>query len=1402
MKVLVLAAVVAAVASLPQSSHEHVIQERSYPAPVYGPPPPPPPQSKGKGGGGGKGFFDFDIFKGIKDLFSFGKGKGGGQEYHPAPRPSYGPPPRPAYGPPPAPPKGNYGPPPKAPFPSKGKGQGKGQGKGSHGPPPRPIAPPKGHYGPPPPAPPKGHYGPPPPAPKGHYGPPPPAPKGHYGPPPPAPKGHYGPPPPAPKGHYGPPPPAPKGHYGPPPAPPKARTGVPQAPQPGYGSPKPGDIIAPSAPVPVPSGNYGAPPVPLPVPVPSDNYGLPPVQAPIPVPSDNYVLPPVQAPVPVPSGNYGPPPVPSDNYVLPPVQAPITVPSDNYVLPPVQAPVPVPSGNYGPPPVPSDNYAPPPVPVAPVPAPTGNYNPPPVFVAPAPAPVPVAPAPFPSGSYNPPPSPSAPLPDLNRPLPSKPDCEACDQAPWVPMEVSGPVVAPVGPFGPVGPVGPFGPVGPGPIDSVDVGREVSSPGIIEISPPAPAIDIRFNTDLPVDDEPIFIVENVSRDPRVIEGGVALPVLNNEVIYVSEDPAPESFTVVSDPINEPVFITEGVSAPAVNLFSEDSVRDSFDIVTADAPVFIDDFSTGVPLPDFTFSLSEPQVINEGQPIFLTSSEGSPGLPELVSVSDAQLQSIGEPTVVSVSQPEVLTVSEPDVPAVYEAPVTFQDPFLAENPVTIEDFIVADEPVNFDTFIPDTAIRAGDFGQDVTTVGQAQFVDETFGAAQGPQSVGVSLPEIAGVSEPEVVSVSQPEILTVSQPEFLTVSQPEGQSLLTATLLDPAGDVPFSVIQLEDVQPPTQSFFPDIRSQGVLQETSAAAGVPLPGLSSPQFVSSSQGAVGGSEILSLSEPQVVSVSQPESVSVSEPQVVSVEQPQAGQAFSAPESNIQQAVLTMVIPNAPDIFTPQADGILVSSGIPQSSFTDIRSEGGLQEISAPVGVPLGGLGSPQFVGSSQGEAGDSQVVSISEPQVVSVSQPESVFISEPQQVSFEQPQAGQAPQSNIQQAVLTMVVPNAPDIFTPQADGILVSGGIPQGQGNSIGFQDTVGILEDTSFSSFSQGAAAAPEAGQPQATFVSQPASVGVPLPGLSSAPRDSGASQITQVFPSVGNLGPVSTGGVPLSAVVPASAQNFPPPPAFPQAEADPQAFGSGSIVQVPLSGSGSVGQDASIFPNNPGQSQVIPVSPVQFNSVSEPQLLQSFSSAAVQDAIGVPLAATSPQVKTPDMSALPLADPSSSSSSSPSFPPFSQEPQQVAPPSNALFDSAASDVIQEVPSPILTNDFDLRVESAPQEPDQLYSPPATDTSLTDTIDVRTAGQASSAANTAKSLTLTQRANAVSGQAAGPRLRPLVVRRKPEEGAPRRVRNFKPFDSDEAGFEYSAPGQRVQIVFGNRTPRTRFSASRA
>lgn len=60
----------------------------------------------------------------------------------------------------------------------------------------------------------------------------------------------------------------------------------------------------------------------------------------------------------------------------------------------------------------------------------------------------------------------------------------------------------------------------------------------------------------------YYYRDASRDPRVIEGGVALPVLNNEVILVAEDPAPESFTLVSDPIDEPVFITEGMESDAL------------------------------------------------------------------------------------------------------------------------------------------------------------------------------------------------------------------------------------------------------------------------------------------------------------------------------------------------------------------------------------------------------------------------------------------------------------------------------------------------------------------------------------------------------------------------------------------------------------------------------------------------------------------------------------------------------------------------------------------------------------------------------------------------------------------------------------------------------------------------
>ncbi|KAK4296568.1 hypothetical protein Pmani_030961 [Petrolisthes manimaculis] len=440
------------------------------------------------------------------------------------------------YGPPPPIPQVVYGPPPKG---KGGSGGGKGfggkgfGGKGGSGG--------KGKGG--------GGYGPPPPLPKPSYGPPPKAPKASYGPPPKAPKPSYGPPPKAPKASYGPPP---KASYGPPP-PPQPSYGIPEVVASGYGDPKPIDVIIQQqpgnnyGPPPLPpTGNYGPPPPPPP---PGGNYGPPP-----PPPNDNYGPPP-----PPPSDNYGaPPPPPVDNYGAPPPP-----PSDNYGAPP-----PLPSNNYGaPPPLPSNNYgAPPELP----PAPTNNYNappppppppqpintyqapqaPPPLFPAPAPVdnyappppplfsnppqsldssaapqetygvPVPAPSGPPPSGSFFPPSSPIAPQPspDYNRPLPTEPDCTACDTFPWVPVELP---QVPVGPPTSVPELIPVLTEGP---------REVNPPATIPIYSPGSETDLNI-------------------DVRIVAG-------EEELITQAIQPSEELTTVTQDEGYEPLFIIDG------------------------------------------------------------------------------------------------------------------------------------------------------------------------------------------------------------------------------------------------------------------------------------------------------------------------------------------------------------------------------------------------------------------------------------------------------------------------------------------------------------------------------------------------------------------------------------------------------------------------------------------------------------------------------------------------------------------------------------------------------------------------------------------------------------------------------------------------------------------------------
>nr|XP_053646487.1 uncharacterized protein LOC128698318 [Cherax quadricarinatus] len=96
------------------------------------------------------------------------------------------------------------------------------------------------------------------------------------------------------------------------------------------------------------------------------------------------------------------------------------------------------------------------------------------------------------------------------------------------------------------------------------------------------------------------------------------------------------------------------------------------------------------------------------------------------------------------------------------------------------------------------------------------------------------------------------------------------------------------------------------------------------------------------------------------------------------------------------------------------------------------------------------------------------------------------------------------------------------------------------------------------------------------------------------------------------------------------------------------------------------------QTATSPVEPRTIgNNISEPGenqslsgLLQStFSSAASQDTLVIPLASSSPQVKTADMGSLPLGD----SSSTPSFPPF---------PSNPEVGNSPSNTIQDLPPPL------------------------------------------------------------------------------------------------------------------------------
>ncbi|XP_042221767.1 mucin-5AC-like [Homarus americanus] len=96
-------------------------------------------------------------------------------------------------------------------------------------------------------------------------------------------------------------------------------------------------------------------------------------------------------------------------------------------------------------------------------------------------------------------------------------------------------------------------------------------------------------------------------------------------------------------------------------------------------------------------------------------------------------------------------------------------------------------------------------------------------------------------------------------------------------------------------------------------------------------------------------------------------------------------------------------------------------------------------------------------------------------------------------------------------------------------------------------------------------------------------------------------------------------------------------------------------------------------------------------------------------------------------------------------------------------------------------------------------SLRDASNPRNIIQAS--ANTASSLDSSQAFNSVASQSSVSRSKSITSsqfgssrRNPPSENSP--LHNFRPFANDESGFEYSAPGQRVQISFGPRSRKNR------
>lgn len=637
--------------------------------------------------------------------------------------------------------------------------------------------------------------------------------------------------------------------------------------------------------------------------------------------------------------------------------------------------------------------------------------------------------------------------------------------------------------------------------------------------------------------------------------------------------------------------------------------------------------------------ELRLINAGNPQYVSQSQGEAGQSSIVSLSDPQLLAVSQPQTLSVSQPVVLSVDSTE---------SLED--------TSDSQVSGIQQAQLTRFVPNVQ------GLDHLSGGPSDFGDG-----------GVSLPVFQGSTQgqpgqSQVVSVSDPQFQSVGQPQTLSVSEPQ-------------------ITVAEVSQTSVQSDYQDGSGTRFIDGgSSVVASVPV-------FQSTSQGQPGESQFVSVSDSQVQGVG--------EPVVLSVSQPQITQARL--ESNSLNSV----------------DGI-------QQTFV----QGNYQDGSGSDGGSSVAAGVPLFQSSTQGQPGESQFVSVSNPQVESVGEPSILSVSQPQitQARFEgnslNAQVGFSGESSIVPGVpLSQVVSlsetgvqsvSEPQTHSVGSDFQGVSGGFIDG-GSSL----SVGV---PLYQSSSQG-----QPGQSQFVSVSNPQveSIGQPqIRSISTSHSTGGSNTQDIVKASVEKfsqeIGDTHTNDFSSishesgTAVLPGNLIGSHTPVAQHQSQAtgNSQATSSfrfigsppvssvilgdlvGSVTSLPghqfdtsdedlehdsqeLSSDTSHGSGPSIWPGNlvgsikgihghngrghsnsetqfTGGSSGGFVSDVQPQvAISQSQLLEStFSSAPSQENIGISLL---PKVNAPDMGSLPLADSSSPqfSSSSPSFPPFSGDLELV-----------------------------------------------------------------------------------------------------------------------------------------------------